>query len=569
MTTVEWNTINWAKVQRKVFKLQTKIFHAVKSGDKVKARKLQKLLEKSYYAKLLAVRKVTQENMGKKTAGVDKVKSLDYKQRLALANSLTIKGYKTKPLSRVWIPKPGKEEKRPLGIPTIKDRAMQCLVKLCMEPYWEAQFEGKSYGFRPGRSCHDAIEAIFSVIRLKPKYVLDADIAKCFDKIDHNYLLNKLENPHFRPIIKQWLKAGVMDENNFSDTESGTPQGGVISPLLANIALHGMIDYIEQSFPKAKRRPGIDRNTGRIANPKVIRYADDFVIVHEELETIQHCKFLVNKWLKMAGLELRPEKTRICHTLSDTVINGKEQKAGFDFLGFNIRQYPVGKYQSGKGAGGIETLGYKTLIKPSTKAIKAHHQAMREVIDRNSHSPQGVLIRELKPVINGWAKYYSTVCSKATFCKENHIVWEMLRAWILNRSKKRQKSAFAKYYSPGENGQWTFQTRGENQIVLPLHSSTEIRRHILVKAEASPYDGNWTYWSKRRGQYPLTPKRVSLLLKKQKGICNHCSQHFTPEDLIEIDHIIPKYQGGEDKFNNYQALHKHCHHRKHAKKRAS
>lgn len=567
-TTVEWNTINWAKVQRKVFKLQTKIFHAVKSGDKVKARKLQKLLEKSYFAKLLAVRKVTQDNMGKKTAGVDKVKSLDYKQRLILANSLTITGYKTKPLRRVWIPKPGKDEKRPLGIPTIKDRAMQCLVKFCMEPYWEAQFEGKSYGFRPGRSCHDAVEAIYSVIRLQSKYVLDADITKCFDKIDHDYLLNKLDNPHFRPIIRQWLKAGVMDENNLSDTDSGTPQGGVISPLLANIALHGMIDYVEQSFPKTKSRK-VNGKAKVTYNPKVIRYADDFVIVHEELETIHHCQLLVNKWLEKVGLELRPEKTRICHTLNDTEIDGKTEKAGFNFLGFNIRQYPVGEHHSGKGAGGAHLLGFKTIIKPSKEAIKKHHQAMREVIDRNSHSPQGVLIRELKPVINGWAKYYSTVCSKAAFSKEDEVVWEMLRAWVLQRSKKGKRKALAKYYSPGMNGTWTFQTRGENNIVLPLHGHTEIVRHSSVKAEASPYDGNWAYWSKRRGTYPLTPKRVSLLLKKQKGKCPYCSQHFTPEDLIEIDHIIPTSQGGKDEFKNYQALHKHCHHKKHAKRKAS
>ncbi len=255
-TTVSWDTINWAKVQRRVFKVQKKIFQAVKSGDKVKARKLQKLLSKSFYAKLLAVRKVTQDNSGKKTAGVDGVKIIHPQQRYKLAMSLKVNVYKSKPLRRVWIPKPGKDEKRPLGIPTIHDRAMQCLVKFCMEPYWEAQFEGTSYGFRPGRSAHDAIEAIFNHIKSVPKYILDADIAKCFDRIDHRYLIEKIDNRYFRPIIKQWLKAGVMNKGVFEETECGTPQGGVISPLLANIALDGMIRDIQSTFPKSITRNG-------------------------------------------------------------------------------------------------------------------------------------------------------------------------------------------------------------------------------------------------------------------------------------------------------------------------
>lgn len=226
-TRIEWNAINWAKVQRKVFKLQKQIFQAVKSGDKVKARQLQKLLSKSFFTKLLAVRKVTQDNQGKKTAGVDGKTAISPQQRETLALSLDLNGYKARPLRRVWIPKPGKDEKRPLGIPTIRDRAMQCLVKFCMEPYWEAQFEGTSYGFRPGRSAHDAVAAIFTQIRFTPRYVLDADIAKCFDKIDHNNLLKKMDNPYFKPVVKQWLKSGVLNEGTFEKTVSGTPQGGL------------------------------------------------------------------------------------------------------------------------------------------------------------------------------------------------------------------------------------------------------------------------------------------------------------------------------------------------------
>ncbi|MDJ0599559.1 MAG: group II intron reverse transcriptase/maturase [Crocosphaera sp.] len=554
-TRIEWNTINWAKVQRKVFKLQKQIFQAVKSGNKAKARKLQKLLSKSFYAKLLAVRKVTQDNQGKRTAGVDGIKTILPQQRIKLASSLTLKRYKSLPLRRVWIPKPGKDEKRPLGIPTISDRAMQCLVKFCMEPYWEAQFEGTSYGFRPGRSCHDAIGAIFNQICQKSKFVLDADIAKCFDQIDHTYLLNKVDNPYFRPTIKQWLKAGVMDNGVFENTESGTPQGGVISPLLANIALHGMIGDIQNSFPKSIYRNGKQIQGYR---PSIIRYADDFVVFHKELDVINHCHSLINEWLNKVGLELRPEKTRICHTLKDIKIKGTLEKAGFDFLGFNIRQYPVGKYQSGKKSNG-KLLGFKTIIKPSKKAIKAHHEAVKEVVKSHRNQPQAALINRLNPIIRGWCNYYSTVCSKETFSSEEHHLWKLLRAWAIGRSKKGTKKALGKYFSNGVHGKWTFQTKEDNRIYLISHSDTRIIRHTMMKEDASIFDGNWTYWSKRRGQYPDTPRRVSTLLRKQKGKCPLCGQYFTTEDLIEIDHIIPKSEGGKDEYKNYQALHRHCH----------
>ena len=562
-TTPEWNTINWAKVQRKVFKLQKRIFQAVKSGNKVKAKKLQKLLLKSHYAKLLAIRKVTQDNQGKKTAGVDGKKALHPNQRIKLVKELTLKGYKAKALRRVWIPNHRRDEKRGLGIPTMKDRVMQALVKSALEPYWEAQFEGTSYGFRPGRSAHDAITRIYTAINKKARYVLDADIAKCFDKINHDYLLSKVDCPHnIKRIIKQWLECGVMDKGILEETDSGTPQGGVISPLLANIALHGMIKDTENHFPRTKRKE--DGSLHREYKPKIIRYADDFVVLHEDYDVILQCKTLIAQWLEKVGLELKPEKTSIRHTLKSIEHDGKTIDPGFDFLGFNIRSYPVGKHHSGKTGGnskwGIESkaIGFKTLIKPSKKKILAYHEAIKEVVKANKKAPQEVLIARLNPIIRGWCNYYRTVTSRETFSSEDSILWNTLRAWTVNRKKKETPlyDALKKYFSYGKQGKWTFQTR---EYVLYHHTETEIKRHTLVKPESSPYDGNWTYWSKRRGTYTGTPARGAKLLKKQKGICPQCKQHFTPEDLIEVDHIIPKSKGGKDTYNNLQALHRHCH----------
>ena len=230
-TTNVWRTINWTRVQRYVFKLQKRIYQAAKSGQDAKVRRLQRLLVNSHYARLLAVRQVTQDNQGKKTAGVDGVVAISPKQRLELAEEIK-ENFKAKPLRRVWIPKPGRNEKRPLGIPTIRDRAKQALVKAALEPEWESRFEGTSYGFRPGRSTHDAIARIYMSINQGEYYVLDADIAKCFDRINHDYLLSKIHCPHnLKRCLKQWLKAGGMDNGVFEETKTGTPQGGVISPL--------------------------------------------------------------------------------------------------------------------------------------------------------------------------------------------------------------------------------------------------------------------------------------------------------------------------------------------------
>ena len=369
--TVEWNKVDWRKLEIRVYKLQKRIFRASSRGDLAAVRRLQKTLMRSTSGKMLSVRRVTQDNQGKKTAGVDGVKSLTPVQRLALVKKLALKG-KAKPTRRVWIDKPGTDEKRPLGIPTMYDRALQALVKLALEPEWEARFEPNSYGFRPGRSCHDAVQAIFNAIRYKAKYVLDADIAKCFDKINHGELLKKLNTfPSLKRQIGAWLKSGVMDGKQMFLTSEGTPQGGVISPLLANIALHGMEERIKQV---ANTLPGIkERNRNALS---LIRYADDFVILHEDLTVVQRCKEIISEWLNGMGLELKPSKTRLAHTLYEH----EGQSAGFNFLGFNIRQYPVGKYNTGYSGHG-EPLGFKTLIKPSKEKVEIHYNRLAEVVD--------------------------------------------------------------------------------------------------------------------------------------------------------------------------------------------
>lgn len=304
-----WNEVDWRKLERQVFKLQKRIYQASNRGDVKTVHRLQRLLMNSWSAKMIAVRRVTQDNQGKKTAGVDGVKSLTPAQRLALVSKIKL-GSKVKPTRRVWIPKPGTEEKRPLGIPTINDRALQALVKLGLEPEWEAKFEPNSYGFRPGRSCHDAIGAIYCAINKKSKYVLDADISKCFDRINHEKLLSKLNTtPTLRRQIRAWLKAGVMDGKELFPTTEGTPQGGVISPLLANIALHGMEESIMGIAPSIdiKRPDGTQLSTrDKLKSISLIRYADDFVVLHEQLEVVNRCKNAIEEWLSDYGLELKP-----------------------------------------------------------------------------------------------------------------------------------------------------------------------------------------------------------------------------------------------------------------------
>lgn len=535
----EWRDIPWPKVERNVHKLQRRIFRASQRGDVRTVHRLQRLLISSWSAKCLATRRVTQDNQGKKTAGVDGIAALEPTERLVLAAALSLDA-KPQPIRRVWIPKPGTDEQRPLGIPTIADRARQALVKLALEPEWEARFEPNSYGFRPGRSCHDAIMAIFESIKQCAKYVLDGDIAKCFDRINHTALLEKLNTfPRLRRVIQGWLEAGVLDRDKLFATEQGTPQGGVLSPLLANVALHGMEKVILDAFPKTKTV------NGKVVEwaPTVVRYADDFVVCHRDLGVVQRCQEILQQWLGGMGLELKPSKTRIGHTLRE-----HDGQAGFDFLGFTIRQHPVGKYHTGKDTRG-RPLGFKTLIKPSTAKVVWHYRQMAEMVRRHQVVPQEALIHHLNPVIRGWCNYYRTAASKQTFSKVRHLLFWSLMRWARRRHpSKGRRWVVSKYW---RMPQWSFgPAKGPT---LYEHDRTKIVRHVKVVGGRSPFDGDWVYWAGRQGHYPGVSWWLARLLKRQHGKCVHCGLYFMPGDLPEVHHVDGKHG------KNLAVLHRHCH----------
>lgn len=551
-----WNKLPWRKLEQHVYRIQKRIFKAKEHGNQRAVQKLQKLLLKSRAARLLAVRRVTQDNQGKKTAGVDGVKSVPPRRRLEMAECIHPKHWKHKkspPVRRIYIPKPGKTEKRPLGIPVMETRAQQALAKCALEPEWEACSEANSYGFRPGRSCQDAIQAIFLAICKKPKYVLDADIAGCFDNISQEKLLAKLATyPAMRRMVHSWLRAGMLDQGAFAPTSRGTPQGGVISPLLMNVALHGLETFVVQELT---RRAG--KKSQRVI-PTVIRYADDFVVLDEDLSTIERAKDLITARLKQMGLELKASKTQITHTLRP-----HQERIGFDFLGWTVRQFPVGKTHTGTDRWG-NALGFKTIITPSKEAVSRHIQQLKQLIKRHTHASQGQLIKELNQVIHGWTNYYRSMVAKETFHHCRYLLFQQLQRWGKRRNPHKGGTWISnKYWHVDEGKGWVFTDR---RSILWQHDQTEIQRHIKVKGTASPYNGDLLYWSKRLRTHPMLNGLLGKLLQKQAGKCRWCELLFQDGDIIEIDHITPRSQGGGEEPSNKCALHRHCHDQRHAQR---
>jgi RNA-directed DNA polymerase len=564
-----WGLCRWSLIEAQVRKLQKKIYLAAKAGDFKLLRRLQGRLVDSYSAKRLAVRRVTQDNSGRNIAGVDGVKRLPPLKRLSLAIRLKI-FTKSRPLRRHWVPKPGKAEKSPLGIPRMSDRAVQALFKLALEPEWESRFGPNSYGFRPGRGSHDAVKQIFNSICKKPKYVLYADIRKCFDRIEHSKLLLKCNfgKGRFDKQLKSWLKSGVVDQDVFSETDAGTPQGGVISPVLANIALHGMENMlndlvsglvIRHDFPSGKGKAMGKRD--KMKSLGIVVYADDFVVMHRDKDVVIKCKEAISHWLSDIGLELSSEKTRISHTLSFTEEDKADplfpSKPGFDFLGFTIRQ-TNSKFK------GYGKTGIRTTIIPSALKCKLHQQKLAAIIKNAKVLSQEQLIKKLNPIISGWARYFglSDAGTCGTLKKMDYLLYLKLRRWA-KRKTQSAKSGSDKYWRTSGKRNWAFETASG----IGLHQHTDFARSLVteytkVNREATPFDGNEKYWATRLGRSPFISKTQSFLLKRQEGVCNLCKQKFTESCLLEIDHIQPLSKKGSRGRDNLQLLHKHCHDQK-------
>jgi RNA-directed DNA polymerase len=550
-----WNEIDWTLVQQRNFRIQRRIYKAKQKDKMDLVHYLQNKLITSLDAKLLSVRQVTTK--GKDTVGYDKIIYKTPSEKLNLALNLSIDG-KSDKIVRVVIPKPGTNESRTLGISTLKDRAKQNLIKLALEPEWEGVFEAGSYGFRPGRSCQDAIENIFTSCRSKPKFVLDAKISKFFDQINHTALLNKLNSPpQISNQIKAWLKADIM--TNFSNrnkidlnTESGTPQGEIISPLLANIALHGLGTYLKEQYANSIYP---NKRQGKIQKAKelgYIRYADDFVLICPNIEALEEAKINCEKWLTTIGLKLNPIKTKIISITQ-----------GFNFLGFHIILIKRNEK-------------YRCKIHISSKSKKQLISKCGFILKKNKASSSYSLIKQLYPVIIGWGNYFHYCECSEEFQSMDNRIFSLLRAWVFRRKAQglNRTSIKEKYFPSDKEYVYNNKVHKDNWVLngksktkdgkiltayLPKLSWISSSKFVKVKKIASIYDGNHIYWSLRLEKYSFFGNRTKRLIRLQKGICNYCKKSFYPTDIIEIDHIIPTSKNGNNRLNNLQAIHKNCH----------